>query len=1740
VSNDWSTPPWEEDDEGHSGHPGHQGDQSRQGQQGHDDPASQADEQAGQAGQTDSGGSPQDQPGDWFSVTMEAAVSGNDRQKYGGNRVILPNQSRVLNDAGADPAVGADAIAGAFTPATTAATARASGPTSAMASAAVQALDPLTLPLSGSRLIEASAGTGKTYTIAQLYLRLVLGHGPVRQVDGRPQRTAFARALTPPEILVVTFTEAATNELRERIRQRLSEAAQVFEAGVAALNSGAAEPGEASGAESGEPSGQTLGQSGQASPSSPHGANHPADPAPSDLAALRDDFAPHDWAGCAKLLRVAADWMDEAAVSTIHAWCYRMLREHAFDSGNLFTQTLLTDETELQLQAAQDYWRQQFYGLNGTQAKMLTQVMKSPEALIAAVRPLLGQGDAPWRFGDETLDPTRSPVAQLAQVSRQAQHAERLQTQARAAWAADVNRLEALFRQWLPVLHGNTYRNASQNLAGWLLDLRRWSQGELDTPLSKDIRCFGLSGIKLKGGQVPPAHPAFIAIDDWQSAAQGAQAQADLARLKAQLLAHATWQIRRTLAAEKLRRAELGFDDVLRRLHAALTARHGSVLAERIRRQFPVAMIDEFQDTDPIQWAMFDAVYRVSSQQMLAESVDTDHSSANETEGAEHTERPEDASALLLIGDPKQAIYGFRGADIHTYLQARRATAGRHYSLGTNYRSTQALVGAVNAVFGHAEASFDEAAFRFAHRFMGGPGDNPMPFLPVAAKGRGEQLLLGGHIAPAMTWWWLAPEAGQEAVSSSRYQRDMAQACATQMADWLRASGGGGEQRGQIGGEGGGGTTGFLQAEDPLTRARQLTPLRPRDMAVLVRHRGEADAIRSALAARGIASAYLSERESVFESPEAQDLSVWLEAVHSNAQASRLRAALGTASLGRSHAWLERLNHDEVLWDEMVMRFRGYGALWRGQGVLPMVRQLLHDFALPPAWLSLPGGARTLTNVLHLAEWLQTQAQQLDSPQALMRALAQQIEQPGDGQDGARLRLESDDDLVKVVTIHKSKGLEYPLVLLPFIGSWRARKADSPMVLPTEDESGARRVNLDLDDAGDQQLARLEQQREDLRLLYVALTRARHAVWLGVAPLSVGRSKSCQVHDSALGYLLGGPQARKAPLYRLQLEGLCQQHPRLMRLMDAPTPRANPWQAQGDAAQHAATHAVTRATPPRWWQPWWIASYSAITSSLMDEDGAALVGSEAAPPLVSPLASQLASPLSPGLTHSPAAPAAPNAPVPEWPLPQQPPHTAPDDPASEDSYELSLAAHLSAELLDGQALAALDEDAAESAAQPGDRDDDDDGWWDSDGDDAETGDTKAGDTETDDAEGAEIDRGHQALHQADQADHPRGANGSSHAHAASGLGPSPSPSTAQGIHAFARGAEVGTFWHELLQLAALQGFARVHAEPDKLSELVARRARVRGWGEHAPALTAWLLDWLRAPMPLSGSAQVSAAALAQQAAQAQAMASEAKKAEAGAEAEEGANVAAPTHATRHATPIRETASGDDFGQYSSLPLKHEAASFDTPSPIGPRLIELTPTQLQAELEFWLPVHEAAVPRIDALVRAHIEPGRPRPRLAQLQLRGMLKGYMDLVFQAPAIHLAADPSTDQATDQATGRFHVLDYKSNWLGPDEASYHPDAVRDAALASRYDLQAALYLLALHRLLRSRLPHYQPERHLGSSLTWFLRGSARLGGSVWACHAPLALLNALDALFDGAPAAAGSASSSHRAAPSHAGGRA
>ena len=161
-------------------------------------------------------------------------------------------------------------------------------------------LNPLALPLNGSALIEASAGTGKTFTIAILYVRLVLGHG---QAEDSPLQN-----LLPPNLLVVTFTDAATKELRDRIRTRLTQAAEVFSDAADHL----------------EPTPETA-----------------------LIHKLRDDSYPDParWPDCRKKLLLAAEWMDEAAVSTIHGFCNRMLSEHAFDSGSLFKLTLETDQS---------------------------------------------------------------------------------------------------------------------------------------------------------------------------------------------------------------------------------------------------------------------------------------------------------------------------------------------------------------------------------------------------------------------------------------------------------------------------------------------------------------------------------------------------------------------------------------------------------------------------------------------------------------------------------------------------------------------------------------------------------------------------------------------------------------------------------------------------------------------------------------------------------------------------------------------------------------------------------------------------------------------------------------------------------------------------------------------------------------------------------------------------------------------------------------------------------------------------------------------------------------------------------------------------------------------------------------------------------------------------------------------------------------------------------------------------
>ena len=900
---------------------------------------------------------------------------------------------------------------------------------------APQTLDPLTMPLAGLQVIEASAGTGKTWTLAALYVRLVLGHG---------RSAGPGAALYPPQILVMTFTDAATAELRGRVRERLAQAALFFKE---------MEP--------------------------------PQAPADAFLRSLRAHYAPQEWPACAQRLDLAAQWMDDAAIFTIHGWSSRMLKTHAFDSASLFQQSRVEDSDALRLSAVQDYWRQWLYAVPLSQLGALQALGSEPQALFQKLKGL-------WAERDKRPQPDAGAAPPGAEPDPQAL------LQAWEQWQAGLQTLEAAARQACTPELTDLLNEvvAAKRLKGYLKTwpgkLAEWAQGEPLLQMKKaarDTACtllqrFATATLQDKGWSGASAHAAFAHI---AALCQQLQAEPDVASA---LLQHAARHIAQAYDQAKNQLAQFDFSDLLQCLYAALQAPDGR-LAAAIRQQFPVALVDEFQDTDPWQYGALSKIYGE------ANTADT---------------------GLLMIGDPKQAIYSFRGADLATYLRAREQARGV-YTLSGNYRSTAAVVGAVNHVFGHAHQPF-----------------GALPFDSVqACNARVQPLRLNGGVQPAMTVWYLEPDGAAPAKPARKeiFQRQMAELFASQMVQLLNAG-----------------------------------AAAPGDMAVLVRSGAEARAMRQALAQRGVRSVYLSERDSVFATQEALDLWRLLQAVANPRATERLRAALATRLWGLPFAELEALLQDEEDWDALVEQFHGWQAVWQRQGFLPMLHRLLHGQGIPGRLLNPPDphdtqhdGERRLTNLLHLGDLLQSAGARLGSEAALVRYLEQQLQNPKASGDSAQLRLESDAQLVQIVTIHKSKGLQYPLVFLPFVSGYVAEKKDSAR-----------------DDA--------ERLGEDIRLLYVALTRAERALWLGLAPVKGDVEGKTPQAQSAVSTVL----QRQAPgdlRERLQSWAACPD----IAVAAAPAPDASRYQDPAVAKAWKPALQPRRSLLGRWWT----ASFSALT-----------------------------------------------------------------------------------------------------------------------------------------------------------------------------------------------------------------------------------------------------------------------------------------------------------------------------------------------------------------------------------------------------------------------------------------------------------------------------------------------------------------------------------------------------------------
>lgn len=853
------------------------------------------------------------------------------------------------------------------------------------------------LQMRGRHLIEASAGTGKTYNITRLYLRLLLEEG-----------------LSVQQILVVTFTKAATEELRGRIARDIRAVLSRW-----------------------------------------------------DLpAAGKDEFEQRLYRqgvpdrGRA-ILHQALLELDEAAIYTIHGFCQRALRQQAFASGLPFQVTMEADVSDILKDAARDYYRQ-LAANDPTDFAVLADDYPTPDAFLQTFGRLLSAEDHQIEFtgkGNDGADYAQQLEAVKTVLQAHLSAFQEALASGKKVTGKDLSRQ----RDFATIVH-------------WLLEAPA-------RPCKSALKSL-LNDLTQKQRDAVPE--AVCALESLQNSLVATQQQRVYQGLQV---------VRNRMAEAKQQQQLLDFDDLINKLYEALQSEQGDGLASALATQYPALLVDEFQDTDPKQYAIFDRIYRAGCA------------------------LPGQSPCFFMIGDPKQAIYSFRGGDIFAYLQARE-DADWQWQLDSNWRSVPGVVEGYNQLFGRP----DDQTFGYG-----------IPYHPVVAKKtfapeEAEAWQQDGRQPMQFVWF----PAQEDFLAKNSRKTEHTKAFCEVMARWVSRE-----------------CVRLLNASAPRVQAR--------DIAILVRTGSEAELIQQALGSAGLPSVYLSTRDNVYRSEQALDLWRALTGILEPEKTRHQWQAWATPLFGLGAEGVARLRADEQLQADYLQQLFDLRQRWQRQGFIAMALQLLHQHYQPDA----SQRERALTNTLQLIELLQQASQRLHQPSDLLNYLAEQIAQP-DGQAEHELRLESDEAFIRIITHHGSKGLEYPVVFLPFFSYHKdpIRHGNKKPPHVAYHDPDTRVAKIFLGDRPDtHSLASEEGYAEQMRLFYVAITRPVHRCYVLASCFS-------RADQTPLGRAVGG-------LSEAHLQTFCAKAPQSCGLMvvseDAAIAPYKPLPMAGDAPLQAAT-----------------------------------------------------------------------------------------------------------------------------------------------------------------------------------------------------------------------------------------------------------------------------------------------------------------------------------------------------------------------------------------------------------------------------------------------------------------------------------------------------------------------------------------------------------------------------------------
>jgi len=893
-------------------------------------------------------------------------------------------------------------------------------------------LDIFKTPIEGCNLIEASAGTGKTWSITGLYLRMIVEN-----------------ELLPENILVVTFTIAATAELNSRIRTRLYMA-QLWLDG---------------------------------------------DHEQSDKAFFEELFL--NWKQLEisddqiqQQLTLALSGFDKAAIYTIHSFCQRLLNDYVFEAGTRFNLNPVTDTSEELETVANDFWRIEMNKLSVDEdwVKWLIKKKQSPQVWLNKVA---NYKSKPYQ---NLLEPIQAEVE--LDIAEQNQAIEKiqielskvketllkLQKQCHALWESKSQEILSTIKA--EEMLASSYRESDVHIYIATLNnlLEKNLKNELKKLTKKD-KTFSRQQLKSKQKFEDPEHKFFLLMDKFIKQYDDCLSiQSQLTALETKLndANDAIYNVKlqeiffkflpyidKNFPRLKTDQGILDFDDMILNVYDALIGCNGEAFASAVASQFKAVLIDEFQDTDPLQLKIFSQLF-----------VDTP--SLKKT-------------PLFYVGDPKQAIYSFRGADIYAYYQAAQE-ADTQLTLMTNYRSSPAMVDSVNALFSTQNPFISE---NIVFDWVKSVPKEKFVLINDDPQDESRNDFQDTDFQDNAAIQFYIAEHQDKPFTRSLANPMAVEHTAMKIAQLLDKSRQG-------------------KAYFELTSGERR-PLGAGDIAVLVPRHIDATEVFNALAFRGISSVR-QVQDKVLQSLAALTLLRLIQSVSEPANDSGILELLGDPLVGLTANDIVDLKENANSWEQLLEDFYGLRETWLEFGFSAMFRQWLsfkdkQGLCLSDRLMHLTEGERHLTDLMHLAEILQEQNRYSKGFKPLITWLQHAINGYS-GDDEAQLRLESDNKRIKLVTLHACKGLEYNLVFCPFLWAGKAPREDSIIAAHTNGQAivdfGSEEFSKHVEIANEEVLM------EQLRLLYVAMTRGVHHCYIFWAKVGTNTFTA----NSALSWLL--------------------------------------------------------------------------------------------------------------------------------------------------------------------------------------------------------------------------------------------------------------------------------------------------------------------------------------------------------------------------------------------------------------------------------------------------------------------------------------------------------------------------------------------------------------------------------------------------------------------------------------------